>query len=190
LHVIAADDRAATTDFYRTTRREPMNDGNHAHARASNAHARRIRETFCGPSRGAASAVTQTAARLNIDNGAARWPSLKTICRSNISSSRGANIIPIPAVLGQVVSMVQGLIGIASRVLWERMVFSDNGWTAGAGGYNADRHTGVICRVVPWQRARYGQRHYGGNSHVPIARRTRGIQWHNVAHSLRSKDDG
>jgi hypothetical protein len=47
-----------------------------------------------------------------------------------------------------------GLILIASRVFWGRMVFSDNGWTAAAGGYNADRHTGVVCRVVPWQSAR------------------------------------
>jgi hypothetical protein len=36
--------------------------------------------------------------------------------------------------------MVLGLILIASRMFWGRMVFSDNGWTAGAGGYNADRH--------------------------------------------------
>lgn len=57
-------------------------------------------------------------------------------------------------VLGQVVSMVRGLILIASRVFSGQMVFSDNGWTAGADGSNADRHTGVVCRVVPWQRAR------------------------------------
>jgi hypothetical protein len=30
----------------------------------------------------------------------------------------------------------------------------DNGWTAGAGGSNADCHTDVVCCVVPWQSAR------------------------------------
>jgi hypothetical protein len=39
LCVIAADDRAAITDYHRTLRRERINDGNHAHAR-------RIWETF------------------------------------------------------------------------------------------------------------------------------------------------
>lgn len=93
-------------------------------------------------------------------------------------------------VLGQVVAMVRGLILIASRVFWGRMVFGDNGWTAGAGGSNADRRNGVARRVVPWQRARYWQPHYGVNSRVPIARRTMGIRWHDVAHTLRSKDGG
>jgi hypothetical protein len=32
LHVIAADDRAATMGYHRTPRREPMNDGHHARA--------------------------------------------------------------------------------------------------------------------------------------------------------------
>jgi hypothetical protein len=44
-------------------------------------------------------------------------------------------------ILAKVVSMVLGLILIASRVFWGRMVFSDDGWPAGADGSNADRHS-------------------------------------------------
>ena len=46
-------------------------------------------------------------------------------------------------------SIVIGLGGVRGP---DRL--SDYERTTGAGGSNADRHTGVVCRVVPWQGSR------------------------------------